>query len=152
MNDELYHYGVPGMKWGHKKAVAYDPIGDPRTNRKAFKQQLKLERQQAKINIKKAKVEQNEINKDARKMWRHGRPGSEADVYSKGKSTALYNTLSKTKGKQYADRVLDVLNKKVERRERQEREERERQEREARIERGVSIVNGFIDRLKDDNN
>lgn len=22
MNNELYHYGVPGMRWGHRKAVS----------------------------------------------------------------------------------------------------------------------------------
>lgn len=41
MNNELYHYGVPGMKWGVKKAVYKQMSGqERRAAKKTYKQNL----------------------------------------------------------------------------------------------------------------
>ena len=114
--DELYHYGVPGMRWGRRKAVPTS-INNTRAERKAIKQELKLEKKRIKAEQKEIKAERKEINRYANKMFKNGRPGSEADIYSKGKSTALYNTLLKTKGKKFTDKVMELTTRKIDREE-----------------------------------
>lgn len=43
MSNELYHYGVPGMKWGHRKKIEYSGEGVASRQKKS-KRQLELER------------------------------------------------------------------------------------------------------------
>ena len=50
MNNEIYHYGVPGMKWGHRKAVPVtNSVSAARTRmqkaKKAYKAVKKYEKQ-----------------------------------------------------------------------------------------------------------
>lgn len=49
-NNELYHYGVPGMRWGHRKAQpeAYQRLGRSRTSYKTAKKQASAQYKQAK--------------------------------------------------------------------------------------------------------
>ena len=44
-SNELYHYGVKGMRWGHRKAKEYEP--KPRTARKSAKELTDLGKNKA---------------------------------------------------------------------------------------------------------
>lgn len=139
--DELYHYGVPGMKWGHRKKSnpALDRYKkakktykqarkDYRKNvgfgfgikgiAKASKAQDKLNKAEMdfvseKARYKATKSDKSEFNTYMREMRKTGLVGSAADQASGGRSTRLYNKIKQEKGKQYADAVQKKLEKRV---------------------------------------
>lgn len=136
---ELYHYGVKGMRWGHRKARYNDAkkryrIAEREASRKnhnAFGFKRIQESNKADENAKKAYadmiVEKAKYKKSGSKnpdraefksyvnsMSKSGIPGSAAD--KKGHSQAVYNRLIKDKGQEYADKVAKkVQNKAVSR-------------------------------------
>lgn len=145
--DELYHYGVLGMKWGHRKYYnsngSLNSAGKARESYKNAKKDLKTARKQyrkdsygigmkalqkanksekkyntaemktidAKANFKASKASNSTKAKKAefktyrKEMSKSGLAGSYADRQSGGRSTRIYNELTKKKGKAYADRV-----------------------------------------------
>lgn len=136
--DELYHHGVKGMKWGVRKKYEAE--------RSAYKQAKKNYRQArrdlpmiaaGRKGLKKYRSAENRVNKaeldmiDAKAkykaaksknaekteakvyrkaMQKSGLVGSAADVSYGGRSTRIYNHLKASKGKKYAD----MIEKKVE--------------------------------------
>lgn len=50
MNNELYHYGVPGMRWGHRKSTN-STANNKRVNRKSDDYQPKKKRVSKKAKI-----------------------------------------------------------------------------------------------------
>lgn len=132
---ELYHYGVKGMRWGHRKAqaerTAYkqakrdfrDAVKNQRRNSglgigingitKAEKAQrnvnnarVSMINAKAKYNAAKSKnSEKAEFNTYRKAMQKTGLVGSYADQKSGGQSKKLYNSIKAQKGKEYADRV-----------------------------------------------
>ena len=54
-DDGLYHYGVPGMKWGHRKSYTIPQVSQKSTNRIVNKaEQAKRQMQQARQQYKKS--------------------------------------------------------------------------------------------------
>ena len=133
--DTLCHYGVPGMRWGHRKAYyneskkAYRKAEREasRKSRSAFGAKRIMEAESAKDKAKNAYTdmvverakykssksknsERAEYKSYVNSMYKYGLPGSEAD--KKGYSKATYNRLVADKGKEYADKVLKGVTKK----------------------------------------
>ena len=136
-NGELYHYGVKGMRWGHRKANYQAERDAYRSAKKDLRKTVKESRRsvgmgmgvkgiaraeaanrrinQASVNVINAKAkykaaksknsEKAEFKAYRKEMQKSGLAGSAADVQSGGRSTALYNSLKATKGKEYADKV-----------------------------------------------
>lgn len=150
-SDELTHYGIPGMKWGHHKSAAYKSA---KTNyKKAKKQYFKtrvtnfgsqlrndvlrkseydtksgkrvMTRQRDdnkayinKINTKaklksistkktnKLGYNKAEFNAYVKGLNKSGIPNSLADRIESGRGTDLYKSITRKKGKAYADAVL----------------------------------------------
>lgn len=141
--DELYHYGVPGMKWGHRKAS----YAAERNAYKQSKKKLRAARKNlrnsggfgikgierynaaekkysdaevnminAKAKYKAAKSKKSakaEFNTYRKEMQKSGLVGSVTDRQSGGRSTRLYENLKATKGKAYADKVQKKVEKVV---------------------------------------
>ena len=131
--DELYHHGVKGMKWG----VRHDPQRESLRNKyKIAKKQEKFASKgwigvkgrekarsksggldQATAGVKAARAraeykkygkknsEKAEFRSYVKSMQKTGIVGSALDTSHGGRSSAIYNDLTKRKGKAYADRV-----------------------------------------------
>lgn len=134
-SDELMHYGIPGMKWGHRKNPQ---VASARTAyksaKKDFRRSAKNYRRSAGLGIgiksiararkaessmrdaemrmidKKAKynaskAKKAEFNTYRKEMQKSGIVGSAADERSRGRSESMYNHMKRQKGKEYADAV-----------------------------------------------
>lgn len=130
----LMHYGVPGMRWGHKKAQAeYDKYRSARKEMKTARKAMnkagytmgikglekhgKAEKAYNKARLKQidakaeyARAKSKNADKAEEKVYRRemaktGLVGSAADRASRGQSSDLYNHIKVKKGKEYADRV-----------------------------------------------
>ena len=133
---ELYHYGVPGMKWGHRKASYASEKSAYRQAKKDFKAAKKGvrksglgfgikgiakvkaaqdKRDAAELNVLDAKAKYKaakskdsakaEFNTYRKEMQKTGLANSTYDSLKGGKSAKLYDHLTATKGKAYADKV-----------------------------------------------
>ena len=133
---ELYHYGVPGMKWGVRKASYASEKSAYRQAKKDFKAAKKSARKSsfgfgikgiakvkaaqdkrdaAELNVLDAKAKYKaakskdsakaEFNTYRKEMQKTGLANSAYDVSKGGKSAKLYDHLTATKGKAYADKV-----------------------------------------------
>ena len=99
--DELYHFGVPGMKWGKRKLnKAQSKINTASMDRISAKAKHNAARQ--KTPGKAAKAEFNTYRKE---MQKTGIRGSALDVGSGSRSTNIYNHIKAQKGKAYADKI-----------------------------------------------
>ena len=142
--DELYHYGIKGMKWGQRKKYeaernAYRQAKKDYRNasretwkkswtaigRKGLKKynsaldkqnEAELNMIEAKAKYKAAKsknAEKAEFDVYRKAMGKTGLVGSAADDASKGRSTRIYNKLTVSKGKAYADAVEKRVEKQA---------------------------------------
>lgn len=131
---ELYHHGVKGMRWGHRKKP--DPAKQRYKQAKKNWREARREfdqtsgsgwgihglAQYTKAENKRNKADMDFVSEKARykgtksakgemrtyvnEMSKQGLMGSLADRQSGGRSTRLYNRIKKDKGKEYADTVL----------------------------------------------
>lgn len=122
-NGELYHYGVPGMKWGvrHEQDVAdakkrYKAAkqnykvngrhGDESVAKSAYSNMIKAKAEYNSLKVKNPKNSEKAYMKTYRKeMQKYGETDSAIDITSGGKSKLLYKDLVKNKGKDYAEKV-----------------------------------------------
>lgn len=86
-NDELYHFGIKGMKWRNKKAMTPEEILKQRSSKKEYKSDVKTMRKALSLDKK---------NK-----------GMTTD------SVKMYAELRTKKGKKYADKVTKSANSKI---------------------------------------
>lgn len=123
-NQELKHYGVPGMRWGHHK-----PIDDlSGMDRRAKKKMAKAQQQAEKIQKKQEKAEFETDYKNYKKVLSDqydagmAVKNSKSDYVSDAELDRIYETVknrldfvdSKTtqKGKEYMDRLVKTHDKR----------------------------------------
>lgn len=80
-NNELAHYGVLGMKWGHRKQKYYEKKARTSTGKKAEKYINKLEKQK-RINKKANKEYRRKILSDPTKLYKHRNEFSKEEINS----------------------------------------------------------------------
>lgn len=128
-NGELYHYGVPGMKWGvrHDKDVADAKIkykrakeylkrngrhGDTSISSKAYTDMVKAKAEYNSLKVKNPKNSEKAYLKTYKKEFnKYGETNSTADILSGGISTRLYKDLAKNKGADVAEKVHKQVTK-----------------------------------------
>lgn len=135
-SDELYHHGVKGMRWGHRKKQYYEAKQRERAIRRETslvrKYGSEAEQQHGRTRYANAVARtvlakgrlKRESTTDAKKadarerkayvkaMEKHGVKGSLYDA-ADGKGSAIYDALKKEKGKKYADEIQKKADKRL---------------------------------------
>lgn len=93
--DCLTHYGVPGMKWGHRKAQYYQTVGNRYHTRAANQAQLKVTRLKSSGNEAKAAIVQTKSDV-------HRAKATASQQKYDAKQTAEYKEARKQKAKKIA--------------------------------------------------
>ena len=123
-NDELMHYGVPGMKWGHRKAAPTTSVDRAKANyraaRKTYNRSFNKAANDAKI-LKEAKsvykAEKKQFKSDVER-YRKSKGVYDLNVNKNGaviatsKASKVKKSISAKKGKTYADKVAKTADKK----------------------------------------
>ena len=108
-NNELYHYGVPGMRWGHRKAVEVVSKTDGRMSNKAEIEDMRNK----KINLRKAKSDYKQARRD---LFELNDAMSKIDDLLDNRDSELKNSEradlweARKKGKEIYDSLIDDLN------------------------------------------
>ena len=130
--NELYHYGVPGMKWGHRKIRALDRK-ERRLNRRLVKDERRYQKTLKKYNRAQAKgasaskVQKLQLKEQAARAQRNytqakldtARAGKQAaikmmDQYANSpKSVGQLSKAAISKGGEKVNKLLGASNKKV---------------------------------------
>lgn len=106
---ELYHYGVPGMKWGVRKAV-HQVIGSKR--KRPFRMKSSFNGRFTPLDPSDGRKDWgSHIRSNAREMYRQGRRAV-GDAYDKARSAAgnAYESVKRAAGSAY-DKAKDTYDK-----------------------------------------